>query len=220
VTFHTKVRSSGYGAEPPRQMFKPRMSGSAAGGRTVKKPLSAGGGAGSTSGRGGGGGGAAGAKLQYPVSSEPPVYFQAKHQIPVGRVRATPYLPVGRVRATPYLPRACHNWRAALGGIPFNMRCDTMRCDARTFTCTLALDLTPHTPKFYPLHLGLLHPETPHPATHTSHPTHTFHPTSHAPRPTLNALPPRHPDGATSRATRPCTTRRCCGARTRRTAPG
>jgi WD40 repeat protein len=76
VTFHTKVRSSGYGPEPPRQMFKPRTNGGAsAGGKALKKPPSSG---------GGGGGGAGGAKLQYPSSSDPPVFFQAKHQLAGG----------------------------------------------------------------------------------------------------------------------------------------
>lgn len=71
---YIEVRSSGYGAEPPRQMFKPRTNGGAAtglGGKAVKKPPS-------------GGGGAGGAKLQYPVTSDPPVYFQAKHQLSGG----------------------------------------------------------------------------------------------------------------------------------------
>jgi hypothetical protein len=87
VTFHTKVRSSGYGAEPPRPtMFKPRTSAAAAAAAAAAKKAAprrtgVGGGFG---GGGGGGGGAAAAKLQYPASSDPPACFQPRHQLPAG----------------------------------------------------------------------------------------------------------------------------------------
>ena len=76
VTFNTRIRSSGYGAEPPRQMlFRPMTNAAKARLDEERRQRQ-------RAGSGGGGASAANGSIRYPSRSAPPASFQAKHAYP------------------------------------------------------------------------------------------------------------------------------------------